>query len=60
MTTGRPKSRFLAIRVSSPTPHPCNVCSAHSSHTRSCFKDTALKEECAVEIIWTRHLAEPH
>lgn len=38
---------------------PQNVHSAHCSHSQSCFKDTALKEECVVEPIWWVYVTEP-
>lgn len=39
-------------------PCPWNVCSAHCSHRRSCFKDAALREQC-ITIRVLRPTCEP-
>lgn len=39
---------------------PWNVCSAHCSHSRSHFKDVALREKGVVKTIWTLYVTEPH
>lgn len=33
--------------------------SAHCSHTRSHYKDAALREHCVTETIWTVYMIEP-
>lgn len=45
-------------RGSSLHPCPCNVHSTHHSHARSYFKDTDLRDQCAVETPWTVYVTE--
>lgn len=38
---------------------PWNVVSGHHSHSWSHFKNTTLREQCAVEIVWMVYVTEP-
>lgn len=45
--------RATLVQLEAPYLYPCpgDICSAHSSYSRNCFKDPASEEYCAVETI---------
>lgn len=53
-----------AAAVLSEAPHSlfCSwkVDTGHSPHTRSCFNNTDLKEQCTAEAIRTEYVIEPN
>lgn len=49
-------------KLEAPCPLPCSwsIHSTHCCHSWSCFKEAVLREQCAIETIWTVDVTEPH